>query len=149
MSETKDGAPPLANLVRAGDAQTEAIKVNDYIWQANDISNLYLINTADGDVLVNTGFMDNAERNKKLLAPVRSGPLRKIILTQAHADHYGCVPQFKEPGTAIIAEVRFKETWNFFDELGPFLQRRSGKLWASITCPTVVPTARSGVMKLV
>ena len=141
MSDTKDAAPPLASLVRAGDTQTEAIKVNDYIWQANDISNLYLINTADGDVLVNTGFMDNAERNKKLLAPLRSGPLRKIILTQAHADHYGCVPAFKAPETQIIAEVRFKDTWNFFDELAPFLQRRSGKLWASITKRSSAPPA--------
>lgn len=131
MSAEKDGKPPLADLVRAGDAQTEAAAINDFIFMAKDISNAYLINTADGDVLVNTGFMDNAERNKKLLAPHRQGPLRRIVLTQAHADHYGGVPAFKEADTQVIAEVRFKDTWNFFDELGPFLGRRSGKLWAS------------------
>src|SRR3546814_12307486 len=65
---------------------------------AKDISNAYLITTADGDVMVNTGFMDNAERTRKLLAPHRSGPLRKIVLTQAHADHYGGVPVLAEPG---------------------------------------------------
>lgn len=131
MSAEKDGKPPLADLVRAGDAQKKAEPITDFIFMAKDISNAYLINTADGDVLINTGFMDNAERNKALFAPVRKGPLRKIILTQAHADHYGGVPAFKEPGTQVIAEVRFKDTWNFFDELGPFLGRRSGKLWAS------------------
>jgi alkyl sulfatase BDS1-like metallo-beta-lactamase superfamily hydrolase len=134
MSEQQKGNDPmLASLVRAGDAQTEAVKITDFIFMANDISNAYLINTADGDVMVNTGFMDDAnqQRNKKLFAPVRSGPLRYIILTQAHADHYGGVPVFKEEGTRVVAQQRFSETWNYFDELGPFLQRRSAKLWAS------------------
>src|SRR3546814_6457864 len=75
---------------------------------AKDISNAYLITTADGDVMVNTGFMDNAERTRKLLAPHRSGPLRKIVLTQAHADHYGGVPVLAAPGTEVIAERRFR-----------------------------------------
>ena len=29
---------------------------------AKDISNAYLVTTAAGDVLINTGFMDNAQR---------------------------------------------------------------------------------------
>lgn len=125
-----DSKPLLADLVRAGDQQTEAIAVTDFIFMAKDISNAYLINTADGDVMVNSGFMDNAERTKKLLAPRRSGPLRKIILTQAHADHYGGVPVLREAGTEVIAERRFVDNWNYFDELGPFLRKRSAKLWA-------------------
>lgn len=132
-SATKAGAgkPLLADLVRAGDQQREAVAITDFIFMAQDISNAYLINTADGDVLVNAGFMDNAERNKALLAPKRSGPLRKIILTQAHADHYGGVPVLREPGTEIIAEKRFVDNWNYFDRLGPYLKRRSAKLWAN------------------
>ena len=70
-----------------------------YFFMAKDISNAYLVTTADGDVQINTGFMDNAERTKALLAPHRTGPLRKIILTQAHPDHYGGVPLMKETGT--------------------------------------------------
>jgi len=123
--------PLLADLVRAGDQQREALAITDTIWMAQDISNAYLINTADGDLLVNTGFMDNAERNKALFAPRRQGPLQHIILTQAHADHYGGVPVLREDGTRVIAHERFVETWNYFDELGPYLKRRSGKLWAS------------------
>jgi len=128
---TPESKPLLANLVMAGSQQTEAEVVNDFVFMAKDISNAYLINTADGDVMVNSGFMDNAERTKTLLAPRRSGPLRKIIVTQAHADHYGGVPAIREPDTEVIAEKRFVDNWNYFDELGPFLRRRSSKLWAN------------------
>ena len=80
MSSPESGKPLLASLVQAGQGQTEAEAVNDFIWMVKDISNAYLVRTEDGDVLVNTGFMDYAERNKALFAKVRRGPLRRIIL---------------------------------------------------------------------
>jgi alkyl sulfatase BDS1-like metallo-beta-lactamase superfamily hydrolase len=125
-----DGKPMLASLVRSGDQQKEAERITDFVFMAKDISNAYLVTTADGDVMINTGFMDNAQRTKGLLAPHRTGPLRKIILTQAHADHYGGVPTLREPGTQVIAERRFVQTWRYFHDLGPYLMRRSAKLWS-------------------
>jgi alkyl sulfatase BDS1-like metallo-beta-lactamase superfamily hydrolase len=56
-----------------------------------------------------------------------------VIFTQAHADHYGALPGLIEDGTEVIAGEGFSETCNFFDKLAPFLARRSGKLWASMT----------------
>jgi alkyl sulfatase BDS1-like metallo-beta-lactamase superfamily hydrolase len=129
MNEEKK--PPLAILARAGDTQTEAIAIMPFIWQVNDVSNLYLINTTDGDVMVNTGFMDNAERNVALMTPKRKGPLKHIILTQSHADHFGCVPDFKEEGTIIIGGPGFNEAWADMKQLQPFFGPRSKKLWGS------------------
>jgi glyoxylase-like metal-dependent hydrolase (beta-lactamase superfamily II) len=131
MSAQDTAKPALADLVRAGDQQKEAEPITDFIFMAKDISNAYLVTTPAGDVMVNTGFMDNAERTKGLLAPKRTGPLRYIILTQAHPDHYGGVPAFREGETRIVGERRFVDTWRYFHELGPYIARRSAKLWAS------------------
>ncbi|MFD1613180.1 MBL fold metallo-hydrolase [Sphingomonas tabacisoli] len=128
---TKAGSPALASLVRAGDAQSEAIAITPFVWQVNDISNLYLINTADGDVLINTGFMDNSERNRALLAPHRSGPLRRIVLTQSHADHFGGVDAFREAETIVIGGPGFDQAWADMKRLQPFFGPRSAKLWGN------------------
>jgi len=130
---SNDKQTPLGALVTAGDQQTAAERITDTIFMVKDISNAYLLTTADGDLLVNTGFLGNGERNKALFAPHRTGKLRRMILTQAHADHYGALPEQMEDGTQIIAGAGFTETCEYFDALAPFLQRRSGKLWASMT----------------
>lgn len=129
-SDNKTGMPPLAAIVQAGEGQTEAVKINDFIAMVRDISNAYLVQTADGDVMVNTGFNRSMEGNKALFAPLRTGPLRYIFLTQAHLDHFGGVPAFREADTKVVAQRRFPETWQFFQDLNPYLGRRTGKLWA-------------------
>jgi alkyl sulfatase BDS1-like metallo-beta-lactamase superfamily hydrolase len=128
-----DKKPALAGLVRAGDAQTESVAITDFIFQVNDISNAYLVNTADGDLMVNTGFMDNAnqQRNLALFTPRRSGPLRHIILTQSHADHFGGVPVFKEADTKVIGGPGYNEAWADMLKLQPYFGKRSFKLWGS------------------
>jgi alkyl sulfatase BDS1-like metallo-beta-lactamase superfamily hydrolase len=135
MSDTAESGtqqtPPLARLVLAGDAQLQAEPITDFIFVAHDISNAYLVTTGDGDVLINTGFMDNAARTKALLDPVRSGPLRAIILTQSHADHYGGVPTLREPETKIVAQSRFVDNWQDMMYLQPHFAPRTRKLWGT------------------
>jgi alkyl sulfatase BDS1-like metallo-beta-lactamase superfamily hydrolase len=123
--------PLLSNLVRAGDVQTEATNLGHGIYQINDISNAYLITTKDGDVMVNTGFMDNVERNMTLLAPVRTAPLRRIILTQSHADHFGGVHEMRDATTQVIGGHGFNQAWADMKRLQPFFGPRSKKLWGS------------------
>jgi glyoxylase-like metal-dependent hydrolase (beta-lactamase superfamily II) len=121
---------PLADLVLAGVDQTGAEPLTDFIFMAKDVSNAYLVTTADGDVLVNAGTVTGVERNKGLFAPLRTGSLRYIILTQSHGDHYGGVSAFREPETQVIVQRRYTATRRYYSELAPFFNPRTGKLWA-------------------
>ena len=154
MTDVKE-QPQLASLVTAGDGQSEAVAITDTIFMVKDISNAYLLTTGDGDLMVNAGFIGNGGRTKALFAPHRTGPLRRVIFTQSHADHYGGLPEQLEPDTQVIAGNGFTETAAYFDRLEQFLGRRSGKLWASLTRrngpppkpPKIVPDVEvSGVL---
>ena len=131
MTDDQQGGPLLASMVLAGQGQVEAVSVTDFVVMAQDISNLYLVNTRDGDVLINTGFPNSARRNVEALRPFRSGPLRYIILTQSHGDHYGGVPAFIEPGTRVIGGPDYLVGAQDTDRLQPYFGPRSGKLWSS------------------
>ncbi len=131
QGEAKPAEPALAGLVRGGDMQTEAVAITDFVFMARDLSNAYLVTTNDGDVMVNTGFVDNVERTVGLLAPHRTGSLRYIILTQSHADHTGGVPELREAATTIIGGPGFVEADADMSRLMPFFGPRTAKLWGS------------------
>ena len=82
--ERDQDAPQLADLVRSGDAQTEAERDHrrSCSWRS-DVSNAYLVTTSDGDVMINTGIPDGGERSK---APVRAAPHRAAALHHPDAE---------------------------------------------------------------
>ncbi|MGE3690465.1 MAG: MBL fold metallo-hydrolase [Novosphingobium sp.] len=131
MSETQEKTPPLANLVTAGQTQTEAVEITPFIFMARDVSNAYLVTTSDGDVMVNCGMPEGAIRSTELLKPHRTGPLKYIILTQSHADHFGGVPRFQEPGTKIVGGPGYCEARDDMLGLQSFFGPRTFKLWGS------------------
>lgn len=131
MSDTKEKAPPLANLVLAGEAQTEAVAITPFVFMARDISNSYLVTTSDGDVVINTGMPDGAERSVALFKPHRTGPLRYIVLTQSHADHFGGVPTFLEEGTKVVGGPGYVAARDDMMGLQSFFGQRTFKLWGA------------------
>lgn len=132
MSTATDDKPPLASLVLAGEGQTEAVAITDFIFMVKDISNAYLVTTGDGDLLVNTGFMGNGDKTKALFAPHRTGELDTIILTQSHADHFGGVPELREDHTTVVAGKGFVENARDMVRLMPFFGPRTRKLWGNV-----------------
>lgn len=148
MIERQRKVPLLAQMIRGGANQTEAMKITDTIFGVKDISNAYVVNTDDGHVMINAGFIPTAERNKALFAPVTKGPLQAIFLNQAHPDHYGGVPTFASDNTPIIAQQEFSSTFDYFKMLDEFLKRRSGVIWTNtiekreeLVVPHVVPNS--------
>ncbi|MFA7602918.1 MAG: MBL fold metallo-hydrolase [Novosphingobium sp.] len=131
MNEIADNKPKLAEMVRSGDAQTEAVAITPFIFMSRDASNAYLVTTSDGDLAINTGMPDGAERSVALFKPHRTGPLRHIILTQSHADHFGGVPEFLEEGTTIIAGPGYIEARDDMLGLRPFTGARTFRLWGA------------------
>jgi alkyl sulfatase BDS1-like metallo-beta-lactamase superfamily hydrolase len=104
MSEPLYRSRPGAFDIRPA-SQTEATRVADGIWLSEGLSNSYLVVTPAGRVVINTGMGFEAPVHKRNFDAVDRGPVRYILLTQAHVDHVGGVDLFREPGTEIIAQA--------------------------------------------
>ena len=92
LAFAEDGVREVAPDVveRVDDLQklpVEASPINDFIYKIEGQGAVFLINTDEGAVLVDTGF-DNEQSvlQKKIIDELRTGPVRKIIVTHAHQD---------------------------------------------------------------
>src|SRR3954454_911420 len=83
----------------------EAIDVGAGVYCSPGMSSSYLITTADGRIVVNTGMWFEAKTHKRNYDAVTTAPTRYIALTQSHTDHIGGVDLFREEGTQLIAQA--------------------------------------------
>jgi alkyl sulfatase BDS1-like metallo-beta-lactamase superfamily hydrolase len=100
-------------------------KINDFIHVSEGLSNSYLIVTARGRVIVNTGMGFEAPIHKQNYDAIDDGPLRYVILTQGHVDHVGGVDLLREPGTEIVAHRNFASQQEDDARIQPFRAARS------------------------
>lgn len=110
---------------QVGRDQTEALRVNDFIFQATGFGNTFLVVTAAGNVVIDTSSTGNAERHKQLLQAQDDGPIRYIILTHGHGDHTGGIAAWREPQTRVIAQQEFVEFAHYQRRLGGLFARRN------------------------
>jgi alkyl sulfatase BDS1-like metallo-beta-lactamase superfamily hydrolase len=78
--------------------------IADGIWRSPGMSSSYLLTTAAGRIVVNTGMWFEARTHKRNYDAVSTAPTRYIVLTQSHTDHIGGVDTFREPGTLLVAQ---------------------------------------------
>jgi alkyl sulfatase BDS1-like metallo-beta-lactamase superfamily hydrolase len=100
-------------------------QVNDFVWLSESNSNVYLVTTSEGRVVINTGMGFEAPVHKAWFDSIDASPLRYILLTQGHVDHVGGVDVFREPGTKLVAQANNPSHQAYDARLAPFRARRS------------------------
>jgi len=124
-------AQSLDALVKQGEGNQDAVDLGDGIFMSKNIANSYLVTTAEGDVLINTGTDFEANAIKTRFAKVSNGPLRVITFTQGHPDHVGGWDLFNAPGVQTIAQANHRDVREYWRRLHPFYARRIMLLWGA------------------
>jgi glyoxylase-like metal-dependent hydrolase (beta-lactamase superfamily II) len=112
------------------DPDLPAERINDRILMSRSNSNSYLIETDDGDVVINTGTAYQGERHRERYEELlgRQLNVRKIILGQCHPDHVGGWAAFNGPGVETIAHKAFPEGRRTRKRLAGFFRPRSTRI---------------------
>lgn len=105
-------------------------RVNDFISLSEGFSNVYLIQTPDGNVLINSGMGMEAPVHRENFAGMAGeidGTIRSLVVTQGHTDHVGGVRYFRDrnPGLELIAHAGGEEHQSYDARLLGFRQARS------------------------
>lgn len=154
MAQTKDLSDKnlrVAQMIKSGQEQTEAIDRGNGIWESPGIGNSYLVTTEEGDVIVNAGTLADAHRSKNLFAKVSKRPIRKIILTQSHANQYGGLEVLKTPENEVIAHRFYPGERVYNDALLPHYRRGSQRIFGGMTGrpEDMIPTAEVAPDRLI
>jgi glyoxylase-like metal-dependent hydrolase (beta-lactamase superfamily II) len=120
------------DLITAGEREPGAIAVNDFICMTRDISNSYLVLTAEGNVLINAGASYAAPRKQAAYGTFSSAPIRAAIVTQNHPDHYGGLKVLLPEGADLIVSARYPTGMAERQALASFYAPRTNKLWHGV-----------------
>jgi len=116
---------PIQDFLQVGRDQKEALKVNSAIYQGIGFGNTFLVTTPEGNVIIDTSMGMMASRHKELLTKVSDAPIKYIILTHGHGDHTSGVPQWKQPGTEIVAHRLFPAFLAYQRRLADYFNRNN------------------------
>jgi alkyl sulfatase BDS1-like metallo-beta-lactamase superfamily hydrolase len=132
-----------AQMIKSGHGQAEAIDRGNGIWESRGIGNSYLITTDEGDVIVNAGTLVDARRGKELFAKVSGRPVRKIVLTQSHANQYGGLEVFKTADNEVVAHRFYPGERDYSEALSQHYRRGSQRIFGGMTGrpEDMIPTA--------
>jgi alkyl sulfatase BDS1-like metallo-beta-lactamase superfamily hydrolase len=113
------------DLATFGESDTEALKITDIVYQARGVANAQMVVTPAGNVLIDTGLPQQADRLVAQLRAVSDAPITHFIASHAHADHYGAYDSFIDENTKVITHADFPEVQKQLYELFPFQMPRN------------------------
>lgn len=119
--------PPMRtrDLATFGEDDTEALKITDIVYQVRGVANAQMVITPAGNVLIDTGLPHQAGRLVEQMNAVNDGPITHLVVSHAHADHYGAYDSWVDDDTQVIAHAEFPEVQEQLHELFPFQMPRN------------------------
>jgi glyoxylase-like metal-dependent hydrolase (beta-lactamase superfamily II) len=99
LRETRPGSTDLA----MASLDEPLIRIADGVYMSKGTTNSYLVTTPEGDVVISTGLVIEGPIHRAKFDRVSTGPVRYIVLTQAHLDIVGGFAAFKGPGSEVVA----------------------------------------------
>lgn len=113
------------DLETFGENDTEALEITDIVYQVRGVANAQMVVTPAGNVLIDTGLPQQADRMVAQMKAANDGPITHLIVSHAHADHYGAYDSWVDDDTQIIAHAEFPEIQRQLYELFPFQMPRN------------------------
>ncbi len=115
------------------DTYLDYLKLTDNLYRIEGSCNSYLITTHEGSVLIDpAGAAVAPEYFRKV---IETCPLKAIILTHAHQDHWENMDIWRtDPQIPIIAQREFIGYNEYWERLAPFFARR-GAIWSRKPIP--------------
>jgi glyoxylase-like metal-dependent hydrolase (beta-lactamase superfamily II) len=115
---------PGADAMRPASAE-QAEQIAPGLWCSPGLSNSYLLTTAEGRVVVNTGMGFEGPVHRANFDAVDSSPVRYIIFTQGHVDHVGGLDSVRDPDTTVVAQANWTLWRDDNKRLMPYRANRS------------------------
>lgn len=107
----------------------EVNSFNDFVHIAYGVGNTALVQTADGNVLIDTGLSTQGAKQKRLLQEVAPGRASHIVLSHAHADHIGGARFWADEQTEIITSREFVRKQGALKSLESYFWNRNRLLY--------------------
>jgi len=119
------------------DPASPAEWVNDHIVLAHATSNAYLITGDEGDVVINTGVVNQGARIREKFEELIGRKLKvaKIVFTQSHPDHTGGWEVFADPGVELYGQRNFGQICAERRLLGGFFYPRQHRVLSAMMPP--------------
>ena len=103
----------------------EVEEVSPGIWCSPGLSNVFMIPTSQGRVIINAGMGFEGPVHRANLDSVDSSPVRYVILTQGHYDHVGGLDSVRDPDSEIVAQANWEKWRDDNERLARYRASRS------------------------